>query len=59
MGGQVEEDFLFLLPTGPDGQLVLHAYMACFPAGFDWADVDVWLRKESYTATAQQPPQKP
>jgi hypothetical protein len=36
IGRQVEEDFLFLLPSGPEEQLVLEAYIACFPAGFAW-----------------------
>jgi hypothetical protein len=36
IGRQVEEDFLFLLPSGPKKELVLEAYIACFPAGFAW-----------------------
>lgn len=36
IGRQVDEDFLFLLPSGPEEQLVLEAYIACFPAGFSW-----------------------
>lgn len=36
IGRQVEEDFLFLLPSAPEEQLVAEAYIACFPAGFAW-----------------------
>lgn len=50
IGRQVEEDFLFLLPSGPEEQLVLEAYIACFPAGF------AWTRKKSKTLSEMHQP---